>query len=433
MPKENEVAGRLNVDGLDGADDVLCCCPNALLAVWPNPNPGVGATLGDAACVNANGAADDGAVVSGALCPNPKLEPPEGWPKPEPNAIPGLSLSSGFANGLALAVPNPNPGPVAVAGLCAKRVLPAGVLLAPVKEEKSSVGRSGAFPLVFISRLGLSSMLISWSAFGGVAARAGTGAGAGCPKLKDLLVSAALLPAFACPKLNSVAVAVGGAGEGAPKVNDFFSAGAGEADANENDVGTEVDFSSAGAVLGRALNGNPVAVVVPCVPKNGFGTSITAAGAGAGAGDVEGAGPPNEKALFDGSVNAGVDAGSPKENAGLDGSAAGAETASVPKLNGAAPKCDEGLFPSFSAGFGASLAGAGSAGAGGAPNENGEEDSAGVEAYGGAGEGTGEVTGVTPIAAGVAFGAGAPNAVPVLVEEGPKIEVLADAGAAPNV
>lgn len=196
-----------------------------MLAVWPNPNAGDGATLGDVACGNENGAADAGAGVSGAVCPNPKPEP-EDWPNPEPNAIPGLSLSSGFANGLALGVPKPNPGPVAVAGLCAKSVLPAGVLLAPVK-EKLSVGRSGAFPLVFMSRLGLSSMLISWSAFGGVMERAGTGTGADCPKLKGLLVSAALLPALAGPKPNAgLAVAVGGAGDGEPKLNDFFSVGA---------------------------------------------------------------------------------------------------------------------------------------------------------------------------------------------------------------
>lgn len=156
-PNENDGADRPNVDGLDGADDVLCC-PNGLLAVWPNVNGEGGATLGDAACANENGAADVGADVSGAFWPNPKPVP-EGWPKPDPN-VPSLSLSSGFANGLVVAVPKPNPGPVVVAGLCAKRVLPAGVLLALLK-EKSSVGRSGAFSLGCISRLGLSSMLIS--------------------------------------------------------------------------------------------------------------------------------------------------------------------------------------------------------------------------------------------------------------------------------
>lgn len=435
MPKENDVPGRLNVDGLDGADDVLCCCPNALLAVWLNPNPGVGATLGDAACENENGTVDAGAGVSVAPCPNPKPEL-EGWPKfPEPNAIPGFSLSSGFENGLALAVPNPNPGPVAVAGLCAKRVLPAGVLLVPVKEEKSSIGRSGAFPLIFMSRLGLSSMLISWSAFGGVAGRTGAGAGADCPKLNGLLVSAALLPALACPKLNGLAEVVGGAGEGVPKANSFFSAGAGEADANEKGGSTEAGFSSAGAVLGRGPNGKPAVEVVSCFPKNGLGVSITGAGTGAG---VEDAGPPNEKALFDGSVIAGVGACSPKENPGLDGSATGAETAGVPKpketAGEVAPKSDGGLLASCSAGFGTSLAGAISAGAVEAPNKNGEEDGAGVEAYGCGGEMTGEATCVNSIAAGAAFGgARTPNDVPVLVEEGPKIEVLADGGAAPNI
>lgn len=109
-----------------------------------------------------------------------------------------------------------------------------------------------------------------------------------------------------------------------------------------------------------------------------------------GAGDVEGAGPPNEKAFFDGSVIAGAETGAPKENADLDGSAAGAETAGVPKLNdeaeGLVPKSDGGLLVSGSVVFGASLAGAGSTGAGGAPNENGKEDGAGVGAEGNAGE-----------------------------------------------
>lgn len=434
MPKENDVPGRLNVDGLDGADDVLCCCPNALLAVWLNPNPGVDATLDDAACENENGATGVGAGVSVAPCPNPKPEA-EGWPKfPEPNAIPGFSLSSGFANGLVLAVPNPNPEPVAVAGLCANRVLPAGVLLAPMKEEKSSVGRSGAFPLVLISRLGLSSMLISWSAFGGVAGRAGAGVRADCPKLNGLLVSAALLPALACPKLNDLVVAVGGTAEGVPKVNGFFSAGAGEADANEKGGRTEAGFSSAGAVLGHGPNENPDAEVVSCLPKNGLGASNT--GAGTDAGVVEGAGPPNEKALFDGSV-AGVGTRSPKEK-GLDGSTAGAETAGAPKLNGAAdgvvPKSDGGLLASCSAPFGASLAGVISAGAVEALNKNGEEDGAGVKACGSGGEMAVEATGVTSTAAGAVLGgARALNDVPVLVEEGSKIEVLADAGATPNI
>jgi hypothetical protein len=304
-----------------------------------------------------------------------------------------------------------------------------------VKEEKSSVGRSGAFPLIFMSRLGLSSMLISWSTFGGVAGRVGAGAGADCPKLNDLLVSAALLPALAFPKLNGLAVAVGGA-EGVPNVNGFFSAGAGEADANEKGGTTKAGFSSAGAVLGRGLNENPATEVVSCFPKNGLGASIT--GAGAGTGVVEDAGSPNEKALFDGSVTAGVGARSPKENSGLDGSAVGAGTAGVPKLNEAvdevAPKSDGGLLASCSAGFGASLAGAISAGAVEALNKNGEEDGAGVEAHAGGGEMTGEGTSVTSIAAGAAFGGDRiPNDVPVLVEEGPKIEVLADAGAAPNI
>lgn len=436
MPKENDVPGRLNVDGLDGADDVLCCCPNALLAVWLNPNPGVGATLDDDACENENGATDVGAGVSVAPCPNPKPEA-EGWLKfPEPNAIPGFSLSSGFANGLALAVPNPNPAPIAVAGLCANRVLPVGVLPAPMKEEKSSVGRSGAFPLVLISRLGLSSMLISWSAFGGVAGGAGAGVRADCPKLNGLLVSAALLPALACPKLNDLVVAVGGTGEGVPKVNGFFSGGAGEADANEKGGRTEAGFSSAGAVLGRGLNENPGAEVVSCLPKNGFGASNT--GAGTGAGVVEGASPPNEKALFDGSVVAGVGTRSPKEK-GLDGSAAGAETAGAPKLNGAAdgvvPKSDGGLLAPCSAAFEASLAGIISAGAVEALNKNGEEDGAGVEACGGGGEVAVEATGVTSTAAGAVLGgAKTLNDVPVLVEEGPEIEVevLAEAGATPN-
>ena len=153
-PNANDGAGRLNVDGLDGAEDAFCC-PNGLLAVWPNVNGEDGATLGDVACANENGAAGAGADVSGAFWPNAKPVP-EDWLKPDPN----LSLSSGFPNGLALAVPKPNPGPVAVAGLWANRVLPAGVLLALLK-EKSSVGRSGAFSLGFISRLGLSSMLTS--------------------------------------------------------------------------------------------------------------------------------------------------------------------------------------------------------------------------------------------------------------------------------
>jgi hypothetical protein len=47
-PNENDGADRLNVDGLDGADDVLCC-PNGLLEVWPKVNGEAGATLGDAA------------------------------------------------------------------------------------------------------------------------------------------------------------------------------------------------------------------------------------------------------------------------------------------------------------------------------------------------------------------------------------------------
>lgn len=269
-----------------------------------------------------------------------------------------------------------------------------------------------------------------------MAARAGAGAGADCPKLNGLLVSAALLPALACPKLKGLAVAVGGAGEGMPKVNGFFSAGAGEADANEKDGRTDAGFSPAGAVLGRGPNGNPAAEVVSCFPKNSLGASIT--GVGTGTGVVEGAGPPNEKLFFDGSVIAGVGARSPKENPGLDGSAAGAETVGVPKLNeaadGVAPKSNGGLLASCSAGFGASLTGAISAGAVEALNKNGEEDSAGVEAYGSGGEVTGGATGVTSIAAGAVFsGARTPNDVLVLVEEGPKIEVLADTGAAPNM
>jgi hypothetical protein len=310
------------------------------------------------------------------------------------------------------------------------------VLLAPAKEEKSSAGRSGAFPLVLMSRLGLSSMLISWSAFGGVAGRAGAGVGTDCPKLNGLLVSAALLPALAFPKQKGLVVTVGGAGEGVPKVNGFFSAGAGEADANEKDGRTEAGLSSAGAVLGRGPDGNPAAEVVFCFPKNSLGASIT--GAGTGTGVVEGAGPPNEKVLFDGSVIAGVGARSPKENPGIDGSTAGAETVGVPKLNeaadGVAPKCNGGLLVSCSTGFGASLAGAISAGAVEALNKNGEGDGARVEAYGSGGETTGGATGVTSIAASAAFtGATTPNDVPLLVEEGPKIEALADAGAAPKI
>lgn len=284
-----------------------------------------------------------------------------------------------------------------------------------------------------MSRLGLSSILISWSAFGGVAGRAG--AGADCPKLNGLLVSVALLPALACPKLNGLAVAVGGAGEGVPKANGFFSAGAGEADANEKGGRTTAGFSSAGAVPGRGPNGNPAAKLVSCFPKKGLGASIT--GAGTGAGVVEGVGPPNEKALFDGSVIAGVGARSPKENPGFDGSAAGAETAGVPKPNGVAdgvaPKSDGGLLACCSAGFGASLAGAISAGAVEALNKNGEEDGAGVEAYVGGGEMTGEATGATSITADTFGGARTSSDVPVLAEEGPKTEVLAEAGAAPKI
>lgn len=65
-PNENDCAGRLNVDGLDGADDVFCC-PNGLLAVWLNVNGEAGATLGDAACAKPKGAADAGADVSGGF------------------------------------------------------------------------------------------------------------------------------------------------------------------------------------------------------------------------------------------------------------------------------------------------------------------------------------------------------------------------------
>jgi hypothetical protein len=45
------------------------------------------------------------------------------------------------------------------------------------------------------------------------------------------------------------------------KVNGFFSAGAGETDANEKER-TEVGFSSTGAVLGRGSDENSVAEVV---------------------------------------------------------------------------------------------------------------------------------------------------------------------------
>ncbi|KAJ8593907.1 hypothetical protein M405DRAFT_560398 [Rhizopogon salebrosus TDB-379] len=247
-------------------------------------------------------------------------------------------------------------------------------------------------------------------------------AGAGCAKLNGLLVSAALLPAFAGPKLNEDLTA-GGAGEGVPNANDFFSAGVGGAGVpNEKGAGTDNDFSSAGAVLGRALSEKPGVVDVPCVPNRGLGASIT--GAGVGTRDVEGAGGPNEKALFDGSVIAGTDAGCPKENAGLDGSAAGAETTGVPKLNGAAggaaPKREGGSRASGSVTFEVSTTG------GEAPNENGKEAT-------GRGATTADGTGDPSTGARTSLGgAGAPNDTPVVVAEVPKIEELVDAGDAPN-
>jgi hypothetical protein len=252
-----------------------------------------------------------------------------------------------------------------------------------------------------------------------VTGRAGASEGVGCPKENDLLVSAALLPAFEGPKLNAGLIAAGGAGDGVPNVNDFFSAGAGGAGApNEKDAGADTGFSSAGAVLGRTPSEKPGVVDEPCVPKSGLGASIT--GAGGGTGDIEGADTPNEKAPFDDSVVTGASAGCSKENAGLDDSAAGAGTTGASKLHGeaegAAPKV--GLLTLGSTAFEVSTAG------GGAPNENGREDVTGRGA---------EERVRIPSTGVASFGAaGVSNEMPAVVAEVPEIEVLVDAVVVPN-
>lgn len=239
-------------------------------------------------------------------------------------------------------------------------------------------------------------------------------------------MSAVLLPAFAGPKLNEVLTAVGGAGAGESKANGFFSAGAGGAGApNEKGTGVDTNFSS--AALGCALSEKPGVDDESCVPKRGLGASIT--GAGAGTGDVEGAGEPNEKALFDGSAIARTGAGCPNEKAGLDGSVTGAGTTGVPKLNGvgegAAPKRGDSLA-SGSATFEVPTAGEG------APNENGEEDAAGRRAAAAGGTGDGVDISSTEVETSLG-GAGALNDTPVVVAEVPKIEVLVEGEVGPNM
>ena len=248
--------------------------------------------------------------------------------------------------------------------------------------------------------------------------RAGASEVEGCPKVKGLLVSAALLPALGGPKPNEGLTAVGGAGDGEPKANGFFSIGAGGAGAlNEKGAGEDVGFSS--AVLGRAVREKPEVVDEPCVPKRDFGVSVT----GAGAGDTEGADGPNEKALFDGSATAGTGVGCPKENAGLDSVSAGAGATGVPKLNGAREGVASTTSDSLASG---SVVLEVSTAGGGALNENGE-DAAGRGAAAGGG------IGVPSAGAGTSFGsAGTPNDTPVVVVV-PKIEILAEGGVGPNL
>lgn len=151
-----------------------------------------------------------------------------------------------------------------------------------------SVGLSGAllFPFSTISLAGLSSIVTSCTAFGGVTGLVDVVG----PNVKDLLeTSAAVVPLGVAPKPN--AGGLGGAAVEAveePKVKPvvgFFSAV--EDVPKEN--GLVAGFSSAGAVLGRCPNEN--GVVDGGVPKRDLGVlavggAITGAGADVGA-DVE--------------------------------------------------------------------------------------------------------------------------------------------------
>jgi len=139
-----------------------------------------------------------------------------------------------------------------------------------------------------MSLAGLSSMVTSCTAFGGVTGRTDVVV----PNAKGLLeTSAAVVPLGVAPKLNAAGVA-GGAVEAveepkAKPVVGFFSAV--EDVPKEN--GLVAGFSSAGAVLGRCPNENGVAgggvpnkvldVSVVCGAVTGVGTDVdVAAGAG---------------------------------------------------------------------------------------------------------------------------------------------------------
>lgn len=120
-------------------------------------------------------------------------------------------------------------------------------------KEKLSVGRSGALalPLSVISLAGLSSIVTSCTAFGGVTGRADANA-------KGLLETSAVVVLGVAPKLNADGAA-GGAVEAVEEPNVKPVAGFSSAVEDvPKENGLVAGFSSAGAVLGR-WNENGVA------------------------------------------------------------------------------------------------------------------------------------------------------------------------------
>jgi hypothetical protein len=145
-----------------------------------------------------------------------------------------------------------------------------------VAKEKLRLGLWGALPLPFgtISLVGLSSMVTSWSTFGGVTARAGVV----CPNENGLLeTSAAVLPLGVPPKLKAGVAAGAAVGVvGVPKVNPGAGRFSAVEDVPVKENPLDAGFSPVGAVLGRWSNEN--VVVDGWVLKGALGISIAGAG-----------------------------------------------------------------------------------------------------------------------------------------------------------